>query len=380
MIGLKKMSAWPFLIFALLFAMLVCLHFYLAYRAWQGSREEQGFDIDPEYVRMEDYFARSFRLKVAEWLKLPPLSLAPDGARVIRKGRELIQVSGRADYPPRSRSDDILVVQGPFRCQAGCIFNREIYAQQDASIGAGTRLQSIAADGNLMLDSKVHVARWADCTGIMVLAPGAVVTARATAGKSIYLDPGSQAGSFFAPTVSTSRQAPASPVPPRLPDGPKLEIPAPPDTHAASYFGGEIDSSRLYRLNPDCWLYDGDLKPLSPVRMRVSMIVKGDCDLTAGSVIEGDLKAKGCIFLAEGVICRGNVIAGKDIRFGPSSRFHGVVHAGKTMRLSRGVHGGDEGSRVAAFAAEVLTVEEDVVIHGKLASAERVIAAEEAAQ
>ena len=119
MIGLKKMSAWPFLIFALLFAMLVCLHFYLAYRAWQGSREEQGFDIDPEYVRMEDYFARSFRLKVAEWLKLPPLSLAPDGGRVIRKGRELIQVSGRADYPPRSRSDDILVVQGPFAGVAG---------------------------------------------------------------------------------------------------------------------------------------------------------------------------------------------------------------------------------------------------------------------
>jgi len=369
------MTAWPFVVFVILFAAVVCLHFYLAYRAWRGSREEQAGDIDSEYVRMEDYFARSFRQKVAAWLELPARSADPDGSRVIRKGRELIRVTASAEYPPQSRSDDILVVQGAFRCLAGCVFSREIYAKADAWIGAGTRLQSIAADGNLELERGVHVARWADCAGDMTIGAGSAVTARATAGKSILLHPGAQAGSLFAPTVSTSVQAAPTPELPAAPDMRKLEIPAPAGAGGAAYYGREIDRSRLNRLSPDCLLFDGDLKPSVPVLLRTAMIVKGDCLLPAGSVLEGDLKADGRIFIGEGAVCRGNVVARGDIRFGPSSRFYGVVHAGKKMRLGRGVRGGGVGANVAAFAGNVLTVEEDVVVHGKLASAERVVAA-----
>src|SRR4030042_2613262 len=106
------MRAWPFVVFAILFAAVVCLHFYLAYRAWRGSREEQATDIDAEYVRMEDYFARSFRQKVAAWLELPAKSAAPDGSRGIRKEHELIRGTSSAEYPPQNRPDDILGVQG----------------------------------------------------------------------------------------------------------------------------------------------------------------------------------------------------------------------------------------------------------------------------
>jgi cytoskeletal protein CcmA (bactofilin family) len=367
------MSGWPFMVFAVLFAAVVCLHFYLAYRAWRGSREEQAADIDPEYVRMEDYFARSFRRKVAAWLALPARSAAPDGSRVIRKGRELIRVTSSAEYPPQSRLDDILVVQGAFRCLAGCVFSREIYTTADARIGAGTRLQSIAADGNLELENGVHVARWADCAGDMTLGAGSAVTARATAGKSILLHPGARAGSLFAPTVSTSTQPPQSPALPAAPQARKLEIPPPAGTGGAADYGREIDRSRLNRLSGECLLYDGDLKPSVPVLLRIAMVVKGDCLLAAGSVLEGDLKAEGRIFIGESSICRGNVVAGGDIRFGASCRFYGVVHAGKKLRLGRGVRGGGEGANVAAFAGEVLVVEEDVIVHGKLASADHVM-------
>jgi hypothetical protein len=69
------------------------------------------------------------------------------------------------------------------------------------------------------------------------------------------------------------------------------------------------------------------------------------------------------------------VIAGGDISFGRSSRFLGVVHAGKTMRMSWGVRGGGDGAKVAAFAADTLLLADNVLVHGKVASDDRVAVA-----
>jgi len=61
------LAAWPFILFSIVFAALVYAHFLPSYRAWLSTRGEHPADIDPDYVRMEDYFARSFRLKMSEW-------------------------------------------------------------------------------------------------------------------------------------------------------------------------------------------------------------------------------------------------------------------------------------------------------------------------
>jgi hypothetical protein len=368
------MSGLAFLAFSLIFIAVVCAHFFLAYRAWNARRGEQPSDIDPSYVRLEDYFARSFRLKVSEWLKLPVSAATPDGARMILKGRERIKVSGSMDCPPQTRSDNILVVQGNFRCSAGCAFDREIYARGDASIGAASRLQSLAADGNLTLGPGVRITRWADSGREMDIGPKSVVVARATAGAIIRLAEGAQVGSAFAPLVTTSRKPGEGSEERVEPPAPEHEIPG---LRGAGALTGRpagigVDPEKLKELSSDCWLYDGDLKPSVPLRVKTRLIVKGDCVLPAGSVLEGDLKADGRIAIGASSLCRGNVIADGDISFGRSSRFLGVVHAGKTLRLGWGVRGGGESAKVAAFAADTLLLADNVVVHGKVASDDRV--------
>jgi len=138
-----------------------------------------------------------------------------------------------------------------------------------------------------------------------------------------------------------------------------------------------MDPSRLRTLSPDCWIYDGDFKPSRPLHFTAKLIVRGNCDIPSGSVLEKDLKSKRSISVGAGCICRGNMIAEKAIWFGPFSRFYGVVHAGKTLRLCTGVRGGTEKENVAAFAEETLSVERNVIVYGKLASAERVLAVPE---
>jgi predicted acyltransferase (DUF342 family) len=373
------MSAWPFITFAMIFAALVYVHFLLAYRAWCISRWEQATDIDLNYVRLEDYFARSFRLKVSDWLRLPAQSAKPDGTRLIRKGREDILVSNALEYPPESRSNHILVVRGLFKCLAGCIFHREIYVQGDASIGAGTQLQSIAADGNLTVGPHVRIVRWADCQGNMEIGANSIVRSRATAGGILRMQNGTQVKSAFAPVVSTYSNDFKGPRKTDELSMPKMEIPAvgAAEVQIGKQSGLGLDSKRLSMLSPACWLYDGDFKPSEPFHLKAKLIVRGDCAVPPGSVLDQDIKGKRSISIGAGSVCKGNVVAEGDLFLGPSSRFYGIVHAGKKLRLCAGVCGGDENLNVAAFAEETLTLEENVLVYGKLASGAGFVAVSE---
>jgi hypothetical protein len=45
------------------------------------------------------------------------------------------------------------------------------------------------------------------------------------------------------------------------------------------------------------------------------------------------------------------------------------------LRLGRGVIGGEEGKKVSAYAAGILTLEDGVTVYGKVSSGDRVVAA-----
>jgi hypothetical protein len=368
------MRAMPFILFSIIFAALVYAHFVFAFRSWKISRNEQDRNIDLSYVRLEDYFARSFRLKLSEWLKLPVQSCHPDGTRVILKGNENIKVTDSSEYPKGSISDDILAVQGSFKCSEACIFQREIYVQGDALIGFGTQLQAIAADGSLTLEPQVRIARWADCQGDMEIGEKCIINSRTTAGKTLVLQNGTQVKSAFAALVRTFNNDPGQSDNFDEAAPPELKFPAcitnPEDENQA---GLGLDPKRLKMLSPDCYIYDGDFKPSKPLHVETKLIVRGDCDIPSGSVLEKDIKSKHALLVGAGCICRGSLISDKAIWMGPGCQFFGIVHAGQTLRICTGVRGGTEDSNVAAFAQETLTVEENVAVYGKLASDDCVI-------
>ncbi len=368
------MIAWPFIAFAVIFLALVCAHFIFAYRAWRTSRGKRVPEIDPNYVKLEDYFARSFRVKVAEWLKLPVYAAIPPGIKIILKGHERIRVSGSSRFPPQTQCEEILIVQGCLECGDRCTFHSEIYVKEDACVGDRSELQAIAADGNLILGDGVLVTRWADCGGKLEIGSNAVVRVRATAGKTILIYEGAQAGSAVAPTVQSGQAEPEGPMDMPALTVPMLALPGPKGaTKPAEQPAGEgMDRKKLRKLSPDCWMYTGHLKPPAPLHITTKLIVKGDCILPAKSIVEGDLKVDGFIQIGAHSVCRGNVVANGEIWLGVHTRFQGVLHAGREIWLSRGVLGGSEDSRVAAYATDTLWLESGVVVHGKLASGDHV--------
>ena len=299
--------------------------------------------------------------------------------RTILKGRETIRaITGGFEFGSGQQCDDILVVEGDFACGANCLFGREILVKGNARIGPGTQLQSMAVDGNLVLGSDVKVARWLDSTRELTIGANCLVGARVTSTGLIRLGPGAQASSMYAPqVVSTawdgtflSRETPEMEKLPAIAFSEAASA-APEPLEAAGF-----DVKKLIQLGADSWLYKGDLRLLAPLRLKTKLVVKGQCDLPEGCILEEDIHADGSLNIGANSVCRGNLISGKHIHLGPGSRFAGLIHADGSVRLGYGARGFkdliDE-AMVVAYAGEVLEVEKDVAIKGKLAAGGRVI-------
>ena len=73
-------------------------------------------------------------------------------------------------------------------------------------------------------------------------------------------------------------------------------------------------------------------------------------------------------------VVKGNLVADGNLQLKPDVYFQSLLQAGGEMRLSFGVRGLREKLPVAAHATKALTLESNIVINGKVSSANRVIA------
>jgi predicted acyltransferase (DUF342 family) len=361
--------AWRFLVFAAVCGLLLYCQFYLAHRQWRKLKGERAGEIDVNYVRREDYLAQSFRTKVMEWLKLPA-SEDDEAGSVILKGREKIRVLGAGvDLALKEDCHDILVVRGNFSCGPGCTLSRELLIHGNAAIGPGSRLQSLAADGDLNLGEHVSVARWVDSGGELAMGDGCHAGSRVTSRTRIRLALGVQVSSVSAPEIVTAGWVAGAPAD----NAPVLDLPLIDLTEESAAGSKEaakagLKPDRIVQLGADTWFYKGDLVFSDPVRLANKLVVKGNCSFPGGSVLESDVKAAGSLTLGPSCTIRGNLVTDGDLFIGAGCQFSGLLYAGKGLLLSRGSRGLRPDGQIAVYAGDGLSVETDVSVHGKLTS------------
>ena len=364
------MIPWRFVLFTAAVGLLVYLHFYLAHRQWRRLKGEPSTEIDPSYIRVENYFSQSFRAKVKEWLKLPGAWSEDKKDLFIIKGDERIRVTGPLQMEAGALSTEILVVRGEFGCEQDCRLSSEILARGNARVGARSQLQAITADGNLVLENSVRVARWADSMGEMVLDAGCRIEARATSRTAIRLGPGAHAGSVYAPAVTSANWDGLIPTTETVPAEEPIELPRPEVglEPPANLSTAGLDLKKLHVLSPDTWLYNGDWKTSLAIHSRAKLVVKGDCRMASHSILDQDVKAGHSLHLEASSVARGSLVAGRNLVLAEGCRFNGVLHAGNSILLGRGVRGVAVDLPVAAYAVEHLHVEDNVAVQGKLAA------------
>ena len=362
-------AIWRFVVFVLIIAALVYLQFHLAHRQWSRLKGGEASEIDVGYIRIENYLAQSFRTKVRDWLLLPASADHPQNGRIIVKGKEKIRVTGALELAAGELSDDILVVEGDFSCGPGCTLARELCIRGNAKVGAESNIQALAADGELVLGERVTVARWLDSGGELTLGNQCEVGARITSLKRIRLGTEVRVPSVYAPEVATAGWDGKFPGD-EPPSPPVLEIVFPEGSAGAdpSLAAAGLDPKSFSQLSSDCWVYQGDLRPPVPVNITKKLVVKGDCYLPGSSVVDVDIKVSKSLSLGPSSVCKGNLIAGRNIYVARGCRLNGLIHAGQSLFLSSGTRGFRPRGIVAAYAHDTLSVESDVAVQGKLAA------------
>ncbi len=363
-----------FVLFCLGFGLILYMHFWLAHRAWRRSKRREPMALDRGYIRVDDYFGRSFRSKVREWLQAAQSGDETGETSTSREGERLRWMPA-LDVPSDTTEHDVLAIKGDFLCGPECTFKREVYTEGDCRIGARTQLRAIAASGNVSLGQGVVAMRWVSTERDLDVGAGAWVRSRAIAGGTVRMASGARVHSVAGQEIVAG--ALVNPRSENGPDVPETYVYIPPlpgfgrsdDQRAAG-----LDASRLMKLSADTWMYRGHLRVSVPVKLTAKLIVKGDCFCPPGSLLEDDIKAAGSLHIGAGSTARGSMCAGKEVRIGPDCRFHGVVQAGTDVTLGAGSQGGRDDGQIAVFARRTVYVEEGAsILNGKLAGTDGVV-------
>lgn len=380
-----------YLLLLLLFFLVFSVSLYFGYREWRQPSDAIPLAMDVDYVRVENYFGLSFRRKMQEWLAESqpngvaagaPAAPAEFSTAVRRRtagGEHMLLLPGGRIGNGEER--EIIYSEGDLTLSDGSIFRREIYCQGRLETEAGVRLQSVAADGDMVLGADNDVARWVDAQGGIVIRGGTVVGSRASSLASIELERGVSVQSLYAPIVCTakhhaerSRAEAHSGSNPRGEDSSFLPV-----AHSGAGGNGSrplpvpgfLQGLRWARLAPGTWLAQEDLNLPAGTRVEDNLIVKGTLTSGARCVFLGDVKAAR-LELGERNRVLGNLAAEDRLRVGEGSFVARNIAAGGDVRLAAEVRVGRSESLAVVSATGEIILEQDVTVCGKLTAGRRV--------
>ena len=360
-----------YLLLLLLFSLFFSVSFYFGFREWRRPWDAAPLPIDVEYVRVENYFGRSFRAKMQQWLaEAQPNGIAagllPSGVLLKTSGGEHLLTLPGGRLERRGEQVELIYCEGDLTLAGGSTFRREIYCRGRCETEATVQLQSIAADGDVILGLQNEVARWVDAQGKVRLRSGTVVGSRVSSSTSIELERQVRAQSLYAPVVCTADCALMNdPVAslrreaaPPIPNGQAGTPPAVPP-----YLAGV----RCLQLSPRTWLVQDDLDLPAGCRVESNLIVKGTLRAGSDCHFAGDLKAS-CIQLGSRNRVGGNLVSDGSIEVGEGSFIARNVAAGTHIRFSAGVRVGQLSLPAVVSAGSEVSLEQNVAIYGKVAA------------
>lgn len=356
-----------YLCLLLLFFLFFSASFYFGFREWRRPWDAVPLPMDVEYVRVENYFGQSFRAKMREWLA----AAQPDGAptqelagstRVLTPGGEHMLTLAGGRFESRNGREEIVYSEEDLTLAEGSVFRREIYCRGTLQTEAGVQLQSIAADGDMVLGAANDVARWVDAQGNITIRSGTVVHSRVSSLQSIALEREVTAQSLYAPRIVTAEFRPN--LNPGV--GPEGDGP-PPIPDAQSDVPPYLEGVRCSRLEQRTWLVQGDLDLPPDSRVEENLVVRGTLTSGLACLFRGDVKAARVQLGARNRV-QGNLVSDGSLDVGETSFMEKNVAAGSDIRLRSGARVGRADRLAAISAGGEIILEESVAVCGKVAA------------
>ncbi|MBA2676659.1 polymer-forming cytoskeletal protein [Ramlibacter sp.] len=323
-------------LFTLLCIVMLTLPFGPTWSEWRRPTDAGPLPVPEDGSQEPMYLADRFRERMA--------LLRPGGPEA---GYQPIGEVDLLDTAPDAlhRNLPMLAVE-PVRT-LGTVHNlRPLYATADVEMRGGGMFSEIMSEGRLDLGPRSRVAGWAHADKSVHLGEHSVAVQRVSSGGDVQLDRGCCFERVHAPVVRFGRGVNAV-----LPDAVQRVR-----ADLAELPGAVKRTETLYRVDGDCALPEG-------CHFTGSLVVTGTLSIGAGTLVEGDVKARKGVLVGPGASITGSVICDNGIHVMRDAEIGGPLVSETHLLLAAGVRLGALDAPTTVNAGAIIA-EEGVVAHG----------------
>lgn len=266
---------------------------------------------------------------------------------VLMSKEETIDLADDLVVPSNERVQNVQYVRGDLRAENGVRFGKEVFVGGVASIGARSRLRTLACDGPLTLGEGTRVSRWLDAEGEIVVGEGCNLGISAASAQGIRLGDRIQFRRLFGNPVTTQDY---------IPEGNTSPADAPPSlANIPTKVSTIKDTLDLHRKNLD--LAEGEER-------EGHVVVKGNLTFKKGSRLKGSAKVYGATVLEKGAVVLGDIFGEGPVTVGEDAVVLGNIFSQDVVIVLPGARIGRQGALKSVIGKKEVHIAQDVCING----------------
>jgi len=329
------MSATETIIYAI-YALAVVLPLLPGLLELRNASDDDPLKIDASYARDPRFLGKSMRNKVIPIMKE---TAGEDRVPFLNRKHEFAHVVDGLESGDRSTIDDIVLSRGPFSVGDRSVL-LDVYAQGPVSVGAASRLRTLAADRGAVFGPGTQVVRWIDVEGDCAIGGGSELGQSVTASGRLILGPDVRFNRLFGRpiAVESSQRAEIR----ALSTGPILS------THAS-------DRRRVKAMS----VAQGET-------IEYDIVATGDVEVGAEATVTGSIKAGGTVTIKERAAVLGNVVARGSVIIERDGTIYGHIFGNRDVTLHAGALMGDRHAPKTLHASGIVRLIEGATIFGWL--------------
>lgn len=298
-----------------------------------------------QYAKDPRYLGKSARRILTQALEGKILE---DGRHtVLMSKEETIDVADELVVPSNERVQNVQYIRGDLRAETGVRFGKEVFVGGAASIGARSRLRTLACDGPLILGEGTRVSRWLDAEGEIVAGEGCNLGVSAASAQGIRLGDRVQFKRLFGHPVTTQDYIKEEKTNPA--DDPPSRVNIPTKVRSIK------DTLDLHRKN--LVLAEGEER-------EGNVVVKGNLTFKKGSRLKGSAKVYGATVLEKDAVVLGDIFSEGPVTVGQEAVVTGNIFSQNEVRVLPGARIGRQGALKSVIGKKEVHIAQDVCING----------------
>lgn len=224
-------------------------------------------------------------------------------------------------------------------------FQREIYAFGSAHFPIHSKLRAVRARGDLILEKGTQILRWADADGTIAVYDGCDLGISLTSGTAITMGTDCTFRRLYAPVIHFGSY-PGQPQEPAYQRDKRI------------YRLGDVESKaeRLRHISHS----DTDETGVA----RASFVTGGAMVVDEDIIVQGSVRARKGVQIADRAVVCGNVFAEEDVYLGKDSTVLGNVFTQGSVYCESGVVIGQQGRVSSVVAREKVVMEQNCFVYG----------------